>query len=74
MEETSFIPLLIVIGLAFLVPVVTSRIRRVRIPTVVGEIVAGMVVGQSGLRLVGHDPVLEVLSLLGFAYLCFFPG
>ncbi len=74
MEETSFTPLLIVIGLAFLVPLLTSRIRRVRIPTVVGEIVAGIVVGQSGLRLVGHDPVLEVLSLLGFAYLMFLSG
>ena len=74
MEETSFTPLLVVIGLAFLVPLLTSRMRRVRIPTVVGEIVAGMVVGQSGLRLVGHDQVLEVLSLLGFAYLMFLSG
>ena len=74
MEEASFVPLLVVVALAFLVPLITSRIRRIRIPTVVGEILAGMIVGQSGLRLVGHDPVLEILSLLGFAYLMFLSG
>lgn len=73
-EHTSFVPLLVVVGVAFLVPLITARIRRVRIPTVVGEILAGIVVGQSGLGLVGHDPVLEVLALLGFAYLMFLSG
>lgn len=73
-EETSFVPLLVVVALAFLVPLITSRIRRIRIPTVVGEILAGIIVGRSGLRLVGHDPALEVLSLLGFAYLMFLSG
>jgi trk system potassium uptake protein TrkA len=73
-EEASFVPLLVVVALAFLVPLITSRIRRIRIPTVVGEILAGIVVGQSGLGLVGHDPALEVLALLGFAYLMFLSG
>jgi Kef-type K+ transport system membrane component KefB len=73
-EHASFVPLLVVVALAFLVPLITSRIRRVRIPTVVGEILAGIIVGQSGLRLVGHDPALEILSLLGFAYLMFLSG
>ncbi|MGD8398845.1 MAG: monovalent cation:proton antiporter family protein [Anaerolineae bacterium] len=74
MEEVSFIPLLIVVGLAFLVPLVVSRARRARIPCVVGEILAGMLVGGSGLGLVGHDTVLQVLSMLGFAYLMFLSG
>ncbi len=74
MEDISFLPLLIVVGLAFLVPVVISRIPGVRIPCVVGEILAGIVVGQSGLKLVGHDSVLQILSLLGFAYLMFLSG
>ncbi|MGD9374941.1 MAG: monovalent cation:proton antiporter family protein [Anaerolineae bacterium] len=72
--ETSFLPLLIVIGLAFLVPLTLSRLRRFRIPTVVGEIVAGIIIGQSGLQLVGSDGALEVLALLGFAYLMFLSG
>ncbi len=74
MEEMSFLPLLIVVGLAFLVPMLISRVRRPRIPGVVGEILAGIVIGKSGLGLVGHDPILEILSLLGFAYLMFLSG
>jgi trk system potassium uptake protein TrkA len=73
-HEGSFVPLLIVVGLAFLAPLVTSRIHRLRIPTVVGEILAGMIVGQSGLGLVHEDQTLEILSLLGFAYLMFLSG
>ena len=73
-ETSSFLPLLIVIGLAFLVPLTLSRLRRIRIPAVVGEIVAGIVVGQSGLQLVGYDGALETLALLGFAYLMFLSG
>ncbi len=73
-HEASFVPLLVVILLAVLAPIVTSRIKRVRIPTVVGEIVAGIIVGQSGLGLVTHDEILAILALLGFAYLMFLSG
>jgi trk system potassium uptake protein TrkA len=75
MEEShSFVPLLIVIGLAFVVPLILGRFRRLGLPVVVGEILAGIVVGDSGLQWVGHDPMLEILSLLGFAYLMFLSG
>jgi trk system potassium uptake protein TrkA len=73
-QAQSFVPLLIVVVLAFLVPFVLSRFRRLRLPIVVGEILAGIVVGNSGLRLVGDDPILDVLALLGFAYLMFLSG
>jgi trk system potassium uptake protein TrkA len=75
MEEShSFVPLLIVVVLAFVVPLLLSRFKRLSIPVVVGEILAGVIVGDSGLGLVGHDPILEILSLLGFAYLMFLSG
>ena len=67
-HETSFVPLLVVIVVAVLAPIVTSRIKRFRIPTVVGEIIAGIIVGQSFFGLVTHDEILEILALLGFAY------
>ena len=42
MEETlSFIPLLLVVFLAFMVPIVLSRSKRLRLPIVVGEILSG---------------------------------
>ncbi|MGD2205662.1 MAG: monovalent cation:proton antiporter family protein [Anaerolineae bacterium] len=75
MEEThSFFPLLIVVVLAFAVPLILTRFRRLRLPVVVGEILAGILVGDSGLGLVEHNPMLEILALLGFAYLMFLSG
>ena len=74
-EERSFVPLLIVILLAFLVPVVLRRVERLRLPVVVGEILAGIAVGRSGLGWVPeHDPTLELLSEFGFVYLMFLSG
>lgn len=73
-QEISFIPLLVVIALAFFVPLALSRVQRIFIPVVVGEIVAGMIVGQSGLGLVEANVVLDVLASLGFVYLMFLSG
>ena len=73
-QETSFISLLIVIAVAALVPVITTQLRRVHLPIVVGEIIAGMIIGKSGFNLVGDDPWLEMLSTLGFVYLMFLSG
>ena len=72
--ENSFTSLMIVVVLALAVPVVTTQLRGVRIPTVVGEIVAGIIIGKSGLNLIGEDPWLALLSTLGFAFLMFLSG
>ena len=70
----SLLPVLLVVGLAFVVPLILQRFRRLQIPVVVGEIIAGMIIGRSGLNLVVDDPVLEVLAALGFAFLMFLSG
>ena len=71
--EQSFVPLLLVVFLAFLVPVMIARFRR--IPVVVGEILAGILVGPSVFGLVtGHEPALELLAEIGFAFLMFLSG
>ncbi len=73
--EMSFYPLLIVISLAFLVPIVLSRFRKLKLPIVVGEIIVGIIVGRSGLGWVGHeDKILTLLSELGFVFLMFLSG
>ena len=72
--DFSFIPLLIVTALAFLVPVLLSPIKRYGIPVVVGEIIAGIIFGHSGFNLIQTDVVLQVLSVFGFAYLMFLSG
>jgi Kef-type K+ transport system membrane component KefB len=76
MESTpTYVPLLLVLALAFAVPVVLLRFRRFGIPIVVGEIAAGMIIGQSGLGLVPpHDPLLSLLAEFGFVFLMFLAG
>lgn len=71
----SFLPLLIVVLIAFLVPILLSWSKRFSIPIVVGEILAGMAVGRSGLAVVpGHDPILGMLADFGIVFLMFLSG
>ncbi len=71
----SYAPLLLVIFLAFLVPMALARLKRLRLPIVVGEIIAGMIVGRSGLNWVNtSDPILVLLAEFGFVFLMFLSG
>jgi Kef-type K+ transport system membrane component KefB/Trk K+ transport system NAD-binding subunit len=73
MHETfNFFPLLLVIGLAFIIPLLLSRFKTV--PVVVGEIIAGIIIGKSGLNLVHSEITLELIAEIGFAFLMFLSG
>lgn len=58
--------------LAFLVPLLSARFRV--LPVVVGEILAGILFGRSGLHLIRPDAILSFLSDFGLAYLMFLSG
>jgi Kef-type K+ transport system membrane component KefB/Trk K+ transport system NAD-binding subunit len=73
-EHNPFIALLLITGLALFVPVIATRLRRIAIPIVVGEILAGIIIGRSGLNLVENSPTLAFLAEFGFAYLMFLSG
>lgn len=73
-HTTSITSLLIVVIVSFLVPIILHRLKLKAIPIVVAEIIAGIIIGQSGLNLVQEDNWLELLSLLGFIYLMFLSG
>jgi Kef-type K+ transport system membrane component KefB len=48
MEDTlTFIPLLLVLVLAFIAPLLLTRFKRLYLPIVVGEILAGILIGPS---------------------------
>ncbi len=52
-----------------------SGFRRLSVPLVVGEIGAGILIGQTGLGLIDpHDPTMAFLSSIGFAMLVFLVG
>ncbi len=74
-EPNNFIQLLILIFLALIAPILLSRLRNIRVPIVVGEILAGIIVGKSGLNLIAtEEPVLEFLSEFGLIFLMFLAG
>lgn len=73
-ESESFAPLLIVLALAVAAPVLIGRINRwLALPVVVGEILLGVILGQIYPALAA-DPVLEILSEIGFGILFFLAG
>ena len=74
-NDHSFAPLLLVLLLAFSVPLLLSRFKRLRLPLVVGEILAGILVGRSGFGWVEADNMmLSLLAEFGFVFLMFLSG
>jgi Kef-type K+ transport system membrane component KefB len=75
-EARSFAPLLVVVMLACVVPLMLSSVRgRLAVPIVVGEIIAGIIVGRSGFGWVTPDnTALNLLKELGFVFLMFLSG
>ena len=74
MTGIHFANLLIVVALAFLVPFLLGFMPAVRLPAVVLEIVAGIVVGPSLLGWVEIDEPVAVLAVIGLAFLLFLAG
>ncbi len=70
----DFTDLLVVVAVAFAAPFALGLFPRVRLPSVVVEIVAGIVVGPSVLGLVEIDQVIEVVALIGLGFVLFLAG
>lgn len=74
MPEISLTGILIVAAVAFLVPLGLGLFPSARVPSVVLEILAGVVIGPAVLGIVEVDLPLEVLGLIGLAFLLFLAG
>ncbi len=72
--DVSFGGLVVVCAIAFGAPLGLGLAPRLRIPAVVVEIVAGIVVGPSGLGWVRVDLPIQILALVGLAFLLFLAG
>ena len=70
----SFTNLLVVMAIAFAAPLLLGLFPRVQLPSVVLEIVAGIVLGPSVLGLVEADEAVQVVALLGLAFVLFLAG
>jgi Kef-type K+ transport system membrane component KefB len=72
--ELHFSGLVIVAAVAFAAPLLLGLVPALRLPAVVLELVAGIALGPSGLGWVSVDEPIEVLSLVGLAFLLFLAG
>jgi Kef-type K+ transport system membrane component KefB len=70
----SFTNLLIVMAVAFLAPLTLGLFPRLQLPSVVLEIVAGIVVGPSVLGWAEVDEAVQVVALLGLGFVLFLAG
>jgi len=70
----SLTNLLIVSVVAFAAPFVLGLFPRLRLPSVILEIVAGIVIGPSVLGLVEADQAVSVIALMGLTFVLFLAG
>jgi len=70
----AFDNLLVVVAVAFAAPFLLGLRPSLRLPSVVLEIVAGIVVGPDVLGLADIDQSLEVIALVGLAFVLFLAG
>src|SRR5918997_6209775 len=74
MSEFADSDLVVVVLVALLAPLLVDLLPRVRLPSVVVELAAGIVIGPSVLGWVEMDDPLTLLSSLGLAFLLFLAG
>jgi Kef-type K+ transport system membrane component KefB len=74
MPPTSFLNLFIVCLVAAGAPLLLGFLPRLRLPSVIVEIVAGIVLGPSVLGWVKVDLPVQILGLIGLAFLLFLSG
>ncbi len=70
----TYYSLFFVTAIAFISPWASYRLTRGLIPAIVIEILLGIAVGNSGLRLADTTPYVTFLSNLAFSYLMFLSG
>ena len=74
MADSGFVDLLIVVAVAFAAPFLLGLAPRLRLPAVVLEIVAGIVIGPSVFGWVEINDPISILATIGLAFLLFLAG
>jgi Kef-type K+ transport system membrane component KefB len=74
MPDTGFDNLFVVALVALLAPLAVAAVPALRVPAVVLEILAGIVLGPDVLGVVNADVPVQVLAVIGLAFLLFTVG
>ena len=67
----ALLTLTLVIGIIWFVPLLC---RKIHVPSIVGFILAGIVIGPSVLNIVGESPTIKILGSLGMLFIMFQSG
>lgn len=67
----ELVSILFILAVVWLVGLIFERINQ---PAILGELLAGLVIGPPVLNLVGFSPTIEVLASLGMFFLMFYAG
>lgn len=70
----DFGSLLLIFGLSFLIPLAINQVKLFRIPEVIGEIAAGIIIGKSGFGIMHQSALTNFISTSGFVFLMFLSG
>ena len=70
----NYLPLLVIFSIAWFVPMILSRLEISKVPSVIVEIICGVMVGPYVLDWVGNEPYIRFLSYTGFLFLIFLSG
>jgi Kef-type K+ transport system membrane component KefB len=74
MSQLSLSGLAAVAAVAVLVPLLLASFARLRLPALVLEILAGVVIGPSGLSRVRVDVPIRIFSVMGLSFILFLGG
>ena len=74
MPDVSFTDLALVMAVAFLTPLVLGLLPSSPVPSVVVEVLLGIIVGPSVLGWVEADEVVRIVAVIGLAFLLFLAG
>lgn len=74
MQQSTAVSLLVIAGAAVLAPVLSELLARFRVPSVLFELVLGILIGPAVLGVAHVDGFVSGLSTLGLAFLFFVAG
>lgn len=74
MESINYLPLLIIFVIAWAVPLVLSWLEITKVPSVIVEIIMGVLIGPYVFDLMEDTPYMQFLADTGFLFLIFLAG
>ncbi len=74
MESLPYWPLFLIFIIAWLVPLVLSWFNVSKVPSVIVEIIMGVIIGPYAFGLIESSPIINFLAQTGFLFLIFLSG